>query len=353
MDATVNVRYQHTDNPEGSPYQAVFIKEKATTDTNGRWRIKAMPAQVVLDALRIYLTHPDYVSDYPQDYSWPTPVTKTPSYKSLQDQTAVMVMHRGTTIKGRVTDESGKPIAGALICNQYDCYDPNPLKLSTTTDNDGYFRLSGLSHRQNYRDYFFTVQAAGYAPVFVEVSDADSEKPVDIRLTPGRSVQGKVVDENGKPLEGVSIKLDYWMGRPRQFYLKTTTDSAGKFRIDDAPLDRTEYEIEKKGYMTVRKPLPPSSAIYTIALKRLFWVTGTIVDSETNKPLARCRLIKGWDFEDGRNPEWETAIGYLLRKSPMDDMKFEFTQEHGTRIRVEAEGYMPAVSRMFKPGDYR
>ncbi len=236
----------------------------------------------------------------------------------------------------------------ALICNVNECYSPDPLKITATTDSEGHFRLAGLSHRDNW-DYSFTVQAAGYAPVLVTVSDANIGVPAKIKLERGQAVQGQVVDEDGKPLEGVSIKLDYWMGRPRQFYLKTMTGAEGKFRINDAPFDRTEYDFEKKGYIAVRKPLPPTTNDYQIMLRPPVKIVGAIVDAETNQPLAECKLTKGWD-PDNRAPEWETDIGFPAKTITNGRYDIVLNNEQWlTRIRVDADGYMPAVSRLFKP----
>jgi uncharacterized GH25 family protein len=336
---------------EPNPHLRVNIRDEiAYTDKGGRWRVDIMPAKFTGEGPRIYVTHPDYVSDHLRWASYPKPITERPPYKALREQIAVMVMRKGATIAGRVTDESGKPISGALICNQYDCYDPDPLKITATTDNEGRFRLSGLSHRRNYRDHFFTVQAAGYTPVFVEVSDRDSAKPVEITLKRGQPVEGQVVDEDGKPLEGVSLKLDYWVGHPRQFHLKTTTDANGRFCINDAPLGPTQYDFEKKGYITVRTPLTPSSEDYRITLRPPVWIVGSIVDVEIGQPLEECTLTTGWDVEDGRAPQWLTHIGYPAKRITDGRYEVEITQERYTaRIRVEAEGYMPAVSRIFKP----
>lgn len=349
----VNVRYWERTS-QFNPHLRVNIDDDipgVTTDKDGRWRMDILPAKFTDDGPRLFLAHPDYVSDHLQRGHTPTPVIERPSYESLRAQTAVMVMSKGATISGRVTDESGKPIPAAVVSNQYDCYDPDPLKITAITNQDGQFRLSGLSHRQNYRDYFFAVQAAGYAPVFVEVSDHDSTRPAEIQLARGQAVHGRVVDESGKPLEGVSIRLDYWMGRPRQFHLKTTTDANGRFRINDAPRERTEYDFAKQGYIVVRKPLPPQEEDYQITLRPPLRIVGSIVDAQTNKPLPKCKLTKGWD-PDNRAPEWETQIGIPAKTITNGRYEVEITAEQWlTRIRVEADGYMPAVSRLFKPYD--
>lgn len=367
-DATVTVQYWGRGTGE-NPSVCAFLVDTAITDRKGRWRLDVMPAEIDdVERLRIFLSHPDYVSDhlgreaiytYMQQAHLFTPITERPSLDALRKQSAVMIMRKGTTIVGRVTDESGNPISGALICNQYDCYDPNPLKITATTDKEGHFRLSGLSHRQNYRDYFFTVQAAGHAPVFVEISDHDSAKPAEIELKRGQAIRGRVVDDNGKPLEGVSIKLDYWMGRPRQFHLQTTTDADGKFRIDDAPSERAEYNFEKDGYATIQHfEMMPSlsdqqgTSDFVVTMRSPLWVAGSIVDAETNQLLAKCTVTEGWDFEDGRSPEWETSLGLPAKVVTDGRYEFEFTRQGlgSSRIRVEAEGYMPTVSRGFTPG---
>jgi hypothetical protein len=84
------------------------------------------------------------------------------------------------------------------------------------------------------------------------------------------------------------------------------------------------------------------------------WKRGRVLDfrvinAKTNKPPASCTVIKGWDYDDGRAPHWETSIGLPVKTITDGRYRFELTQERHYRLRVEAEGYMPAVSRVFKP----
>ncbi len=90
-------------------------EDSVTTDKDGRWRMDVMPAKIDdVDEVWIFLMHPDYVSDHLQRGITPWPVTERPAIKALCEQTAVMVMSKGTTIEGGVSDESGKPVSGGF-----------------------------------------------------------------------------------------------------------------------------------------------------------------------------------------------------------------------------------------------
>jgi hypothetical protein len=88
---------------------------------------------------------------------------------------------------------------------------------------------------------------------------------------------------------------------------------------------------------------------YRVTLRRPLEIAGSIVDAETSQPLTKCSLIKGWPSGDGRNPQWETSIGYPA--TTIFDGRYEvsITQSQSMLLRVEADGYMPAVSRVFEP----
>ena len=71
-----------------------IIDEETITDNDGRWQIDVMPDKVVEDEPRIFLSHPDYVSDQLQRGIIPWPVTERPTVEALRAQTAVMTMRK-------------------------------------------------------------------------------------------------------------------------------------------------------------------------------------------------------------------------------------------------------------------
>jgi len=347
--ATVTVRYQ-SGGFGGNSYLSPRVDAKATTDKNGRWRVDVMPAKIIEDELRIFLTHRDYVSDQLQRSIIHNPITKMPPIEELKAQNAVMVMREGTKVEGRVVDEKGRPIAGAAIYDKESYWiDDHPR--AADTDRNGHFKLP----TPRYGKMILVVRAAGYAPQLLHTDAADS--PLDVSLKIVEPIEGKVVDQSGKPIEGVSVSVGRWQQQNSRLRLSTTTNAKGEFRLADAPRDGVTYDFCKDGYMSVENfemsPAPKGAVgreTYLIKMKQPLQVVGSIVDADTNKPLTKCMLIWGWDENDGRPPSWQR----LCFSKRITDGRYDWvlSQEWlSSRFRVEADGYMPAVSRLFKPGD--
>ena len=202
-----------------------------------------------------------------------------------------------------------------------------------------------------------TVQAPGYTPELIHADPSGSTSPLEITLKPGQAVQGRVVDESGKPLQDISVSVSNWLGYRSRLNVTTKTDTDGKFRLTDAPPSDVLYDFSKKGYMWVHDfPMSPQPSGqsgkegYLVTLKSPLRVAGSIVDAQTKQPLVRCTVIKGVEFDDGRAPAWQRVVS----TKTITGGRYEFEFAGGVfcwRVRVEAEGYMPAVSRIFKPGD--
>ena len=100
----------------------------------------AVVAHAGIVAGRIYVKHPDYLSDYLPQGLLPIPVIQQPPLEELFDRTAVMVMADGEILEGQVTAaRSGRPISGARI---YLTDVPWFDKPRTTTDKDGRFEIT-------------------------------------------------------------------------------------------------------------------------------------------------------------------------------------------------------------------
>ncbi len=123
------------------------------TDAQGKWILDNVPEG---DNLRISLSiqHPDYVSDLTwggmQDL-------QNVTLASLRQQTGTIVMYRGISLSGTVTDPEGKPVAGAVVAWGDDPYmqaagHPGTLQ-EVRTDAKGIYKLPPLppplSHDRN------------------------------------------------------------------------------------------------------------------------------------------------------------------------------------------------------------
>ena len=179
--------------------------------------------------------------------------------------------------------------------------------------------------------------------------------PLEVVLQPGQAIHGRVVDDGGKPIRGVSVSVGRWKGQDSRLHLEAATDADGKFLLHDAPLNDAVYTFRKDGYRMVEDfPMSPepnaaSKEGYRVTFSAPLRVTGSIVDAETNRAPAKCLAIWGVDYDDGRAPYWQRLIG--SKTIANGRYEFEFMQKSPRRIRVEADGYLPAVSRLFKPYD--
>jgi len=149
-----------------------------------------------------------------------------------------------TTLTGRVLDENGHPLAGAMIersPNRYDTSDWRaiPTKNSHTSYYEPHFRqpMNGSIPTVAYRsirkannfpivrtssngqfrfddakfgEYILTVEADGYAPQHRHIHHRPQPKPHDFSLKPGRRIVSRVVDQSGEPVSGACVVLDTW-----------------------------------------------------------------------------------------------------------------------------------------------
>ena len=144
----------------GEPH-ATLQDYPAKTDDHGRWHCDLMPNR--FDDVWIRLAHPDYVSD--DNYG----LTPKPTQPQLRDQTGVMVMKKGVTVRGRVVDAaSALPIQGADVLVGGDRFGSRYPE--TKTDAEGRFEF----RNRRPGELVLTVKAKGHA---ARLGDADTPRP--------------------------------------------------------------------------------------------------------------------------------------------------------------------------------
>jgi uncharacterized GH25 family protein len=352
-DVKVTVHYWSAGSGD-DPQMRANIDASAKTDKDGRWRLDVMPGKIDKAELRVFVSHPGYVSDHLTPAHIPLPITEQPPLEQLFDRSVVMVMRKGETIEGRVVDADGKPVPDAEISNS-DVYWFQPKRPIAKTNGEGHFRISNLKPRgndptssQDSGELILTVQASGYAPELVDTSQLKS--PLAILLKNGKSIRGRVVDMNGKAIKGATVSARSWRGHDNRVRLGSKSDAEGNFRLADVPLDDVQYDISKEGYMLVEHfVMSPSQNDYVVKMKSPLRVVGSVSDAESGKPLTRFSMTEGIDYDDGRGPEW---MQHTTKKILDGRYEIKITQEgFSYRIRVEADGYMPGESRAFRAYD--
>ncbi|NQT01497.1 MAG: hypothetical protein HQ580_05715 [Planctomycetes bacterium] len=318
-----------------------YIEHAVRTDADGKWRSDAMPRE--LDKLSMEITHPEYVS---LD-RW---ISASPYLKdTLRDFSAVMVMDRGITVSGFVYDHQGKPIEKALLMTGRSGF----FSRVARTDQQGRFEFKHCK----LEPLHISAQAPSKSPVLRRVLEQDLPKPLKFTLEPGHSIRLRVVDIHGTPLEGVGVIPERYKGyryilkpNPANLQRGIETDEQGRVSWDSAPPDAVEYAFSKEGFARLSDAaIVADGTEHVVTLIKPVTVSGTVVDKDTGRPIKRFRVVPVLDLLNGGTP-------FIARSDAFEanEGKFEWKVRHtdtGHYVRVEADGYVPVMSEMFRVAD--
>lgn len=291
---------------------------KTRTDSAGRFKIEGMPKG---RGNKLFIVPNDDQPYFMQEVA----VSDT---AGLGPVAVEVVLHRGIFIEGKVTEKgTGKPVAGAFM--HYFPFLDNPFAQQTPefrrggyTDGaghqdrykskaDGSYRLVGLPGRaivgavdysgkpyrrgagsesikgMNKNGHFPTwnnpVPPGRYFPTSMKEITPDAKAEVvhlDIEMDPGAKVGLRVVDPQGKPVEGVSA-----IGRADRGSQDREPQSASTFDVESLGPgeDRTvviQHEARKLGRVIHVKPGDDAKERVVVKLEPAATITGRVVDAD-------------------------------------------------------------------------
>jgi Carboxypeptidase regulatory-like domain/Sigma-70, region 4 len=303
--------------------------EEALTDAEGRWNGPSIPPgyhEAHLDMIQI--RHPDFQTCKVQGDELIDAIG--PNGK--------VVLSRGLVVTGRVVDREGHPVRGARVGAGSDWFGSDPPIVET--EGDGRFRLGHLRPGETV----ITVQANGHSPERLELDARAGLPQVELRLGAPRTIEGRVVDRDGRPLPGIQVTLAYWR-RLRTLDWNAETGSDGRFRWENAPREEVWLNAFGNGFIGVQNHVVPATGAETvIKLARTLRVTGTVVDYRTRKPIESFMLTPGTESEDGSQTYWDKS-GSKRQEAGRYEFRFKQPAESGHLVRIEAEGYSLGISR--------
>ena len=91
----------------GDSWSSGYFDSSAATDAEGKWHFDSVPAS--LDEVLIAVDHPDFITSR-RTYS-----RTEAGLDGGRLASARIVLRRGQTLTGKITDEAGKPMGGALV----------------------------------------------------------------------------------------------------------------------------------------------------------------------------------------------------------------------------------------------
>ncbi|MCX7703555.1 MAG: carboxypeptidase-like regulatory domain-containing protein [Planctomycetota bacterium] len=243
------------------PLPGVKTKQ-AKTDKDGLFRLE----DVFPTLHRVSASHPDCI---PQE-------AETVSVSVSQTAGVDIVLKRGGTIVGIVTDETAAPVKGA---NVYIMRSSGDLFLgqAIATDENGRFAIRGLqSGNVNLK-----VIARGFKTKIVEgitVIAGESTPEVTVTLSEGLSLEGIVLDEVGNPLKGadVSASTASYYAAPQK------TDDNGRFIFKGFSEEETvAVSVRAVGYIpVVIREISLPSPFLKVTLRKGAVLTGRLVSKD-------------------------------------------------------------------------
>lgn len=258
---------------------------------------------------------------------------------------ALKMPSKSGALSGRVLDEHGKPLSGASVfLDSHEHVVPGYRQ--ATTDADGRYSIEGMPlWKPDTIEYdpvtkmgsvctgcAFRIKHPNY-PLMMGMFSGIPQT-VDVQLTPGIVVEGKVTDTvTGQPASSVIVVIQ---GINQPSYGKALTDSNGSYRIQMADDD---YQISVTANDRIMLPIdlvtgPKGKAFRAPELKLASGgiITGRLIDKSTGQPFKRPAKGEGARI---------TCVGPPLGKQP-GSTQFAYVDDDG-RFRIRA---IPGLNRL-------
>ncbi|HEX8699823.1 MAG TPA: carboxypeptidase regulatory-like domain-containing protein [Myxococcaceae bacterium] len=224
-------------------------------------------------------------------------------------------------IRGRVLSEKGDPVANVTvwaICTgalpegpHIDCGFPGMMGRKEQTDGDGRFFLAGLPAAM-YSLYVGVEASKGRiaSEAAIRLPLREDANGIELKLKPLRSISGKVVDTDGKPVAKAQVSAQMEKGtRPEEVLSErtrgsATTDEDGEFEIRnlaDGPY-QLEARADRFGTTSLGRSVRPEEDPVTLRMQACARVIGRAVkpDGSPVEDLSDdCRGLKSL-LPDGR-----------------------------------------------------
>lgn len=265
------------------------------------------------------------------------------------DDDVLIEIPPGSTLSGRVIDADTKaPITPFTISVGGDrsgggmVVRAAPIPRSFQSE-DGTFVLQNVT----FDPAELTVRAPGYVEKRVggvEAPAGETREDIEIALSRGTMVSGRVSDPNGRPLSGVTISREESsravIGPPMGG--GTATDAEGRFEVGPFSGEAVSLRFEKGGYRDERREVKLSgkSASVDVRLTRGAALSGHVV-TEAGAPVggAQVSVRSGGDFMDQTSATTDSSGAFRI----------EGIGEGRMRVIASRTGYTTAVEEDVDP----
>ncbi len=307
----------------------LHIGTEVTTDDEGRWSYGSAPANK--ESISVTVRHPSF---QPKVLA----VERTRyEIRSNEQRSVKDVLSRGLAVTGRVFDDQGKPVVGAIVRGRF----VNDER-SAVSQEDGSYRLQGCTPGRTR----IVVSAKRYATDMKLVEVSANATTCDFELQPGGRIRIRVMDEDGKPVPRARIFFQEWRGRFEYWefdHIDQYANQKGVWEWNEAPLDEFKADICGPNGMLSSQPLIARDDEYVFVPPSWLTISGKVRDAVTGKPIPEFRVIpgrrgpNGWEHWEREDTLQGTGGSYTIKIRPSSDER--------SAVRIEADGYLPKNSR--------
>jgi protocatechuate 3,4-dioxygenase beta subunit len=216
-------------------------------------------------------------------------------------------------IAGRVVNAAnGEPVRRArLILRRAD--NPSggsgsPAAYATLTDDHGSFAMKGIepgkyefsAQRAGFAETSYGARRPGHAGITLSLDAGQQLTRVLFRLTPHAVIAGRILDQDGDPVQGVQVRTEryrYTMGkRQLMAFGYASTDDLGEYRLFGLAPGRYYLEASYRSFGALTQATRPGTKAVEESYVPTYYPGTTDIGNATAIELASGAQLRGMDF---------------------------------------------------------
>jgi protocatechuate 3,4-dioxygenase beta subunit len=250
------------------------------------------------------------------------PALRIPAGGTGPANLGIVTLRPSARLAGRVVDGRNQAIPGAELFVLAQPLGPNEVerlikgrKPEAASAADGRFAIDGLGRGAPVH---LVVRAAGFQTARVQGVRPPTERPLLIRLEPGATLRGRVVDEGGDSVAGARIELRWQALLPEDpeqpvgdpILRAARSDAQGRFEMPDLPAGRARLGVAAPGFVGIESfavdlPRPAAAGELRLVLQRGAVLQGRVTTAAGEPvPAVRVGLREAVAITDDDGSYW-------------------------------------------------